>query len=269
MKAFMNHFLFDFRTGMRDKNLLLLNYLFPLGFFVMMGMLMTKINPLFSETMVPAMIIFSILVSTALALPNPLVSSREAGVFRSYKINGVPAISILTIPAIATIFHTLIVAAIITVLGPAFFQGQLPQNWGGFVVSYFAAVIACAGMGLLIGVVSANSRVTVLWSQLVFLPSMLLGGLMLPTSMLPESLARVSRILPSTYAMNAFQGLAQNEKTLFSPVWSVVILILGGIAAFLLSIYLFRWDSKNYSKQRNPLLGLLALLPYVLGIILL
>ncbi len=32
MKAFLNHFAFEFKTGIRDKNLLLLNYLFPSGF---------------------------------------------------------------------------------------------------------------------------------------------------------------------------------------------------------------------------------------------
>ena len=32
MNAFVNHFLFEFRTGIRNKTLLLMNYLFPPGF---------------------------------------------------------------------------------------------------------------------------------------------------------------------------------------------------------------------------------------------
>ena len=40
MTAFVNHFLFEFRTGIRNKQLLLMNYLFPLGFFLMMGFVM-------------------------------------------------------------------------------------------------------------------------------------------------------------------------------------------------------------------------------------
>ena len=39
MKAFINHFAFEFKTGIRDKNLLLLNYLFPLGFYVLISSL--------------------------------------------------------------------------------------------------------------------------------------------------------------------------------------------------------------------------------------
>ena len=37
MSAFVNHFSFEFRTGIRNKTLLLMNYLLPLAFFLMMG----------------------------------------------------------------------------------------------------------------------------------------------------------------------------------------------------------------------------------------
>jgi hypothetical protein len=67
--------------------------------------------------------------------------------------------------------------------------------------------------------------------------------------------------------MNAWQGLAFGMTPAIDPVWSLVILFLSGVIAFAASIYLFTWDSKNKQKGRNPLLGLLALLPFVLGAI--
>jgi len=97
MNAFIHHFSFEFRTGIRNKQLLLMNYLFPLGFYLMMGFIMAEINPLFREDIIPAMVVFAILAATLLGIPDPLVNARENGVFRSYKINGIPAISILTI----------------------------------------------------------------------------------------------------------------------------------------------------------------------------
>jgi len=45
MNAFINHFAFEFRTGIRNKQLLLMNYLFPLGFYLMMGVVMAEIIP--------------------------------------------------------------------------------------------------------------------------------------------------------------------------------------------------------------------------------
>jgi len=267
MNAFANHFSFEFRTGIRDKTLLLMNYLFPIGLYIMLGLLMTKLNPLFVETMIPAMIIIAIMSGTVLGLPHPLVTAREAGIFRSYKINGVPAISILTIPALTTISHMVVVAVIITATAPLFFSAPPPINWLGFILFFLLAAFAHAGLGMLISVISSDARSIVLWSQLIFLPSMMIGGLMVPYNMLPGALSKIALLLPATHAMNVFQGFAQNQVTTFDPLWSVLILLSGGILSFGLANYLFCWDSRNKARRGHPALALLALLPYVLGII--
>jgi len=269
VNAFVNHFSFEFRTGVRDRTLLLMNYLFPISLYIMLGLLMTEPNPPFLETMIPAMIIVAILSSTVLSLPNPLVAAREAGIFRSYKINGVPAISILAIPALTTILHMVVVAVIITATAPLFFNAPLPVNWPGFILVFLLTAFAHAGLGMLISVISSSTRAVVLWSQLIFLPSMLIGGLMVPFSMLPEALGKVGLLLPSSHAMNAFQGLAQNQATSFDPLWSVIILLAGGILSFGLANYLFCWDRFNKTRRGHPALALVALLPYVIGAVLL
>lgn len=266
MNAFAAHFSFEFRAGLRNRTLLLMNYLLPLGFYAMMGLLMAEINPLFRDVMVPAMVVFAILSGTLLGLPDPLVTAREAGIFRSYKINGVPSLSILTIPAVTTVMHMVIVAAIIAATAPALFRAPAPTDWLGFGLVFLALALASAGLGVLIGVISDSSRVTVLWSQLVYLPSMMLGGMMVPISLLPESLARVSMILPAAHAMNAFQGLALGGTTEFDPWWSVGILFAGGVLAFALAAYLFSWDSRNAGRRGHPALALLALAPYLAAV---
>jgi ABC-2 type transport system permease protein len=219
--------------------------------------------------MIPAMIIIAVLSGTILSLPNPLVTAREAGIFRSYKINGVPAISILTIPALTTIVHMVVVAVIITATAPLFFSAPSPVNWLGFILVFLLTAFAHAGLGMLISVISSSTRTVVLWSQLIFLPSMLLGGLMLSYSMLPGALAKVGLLLPATHAMNAFQKLALNQGAAFDPLWSVLILLAGGILSFGLANYLFCWDSQNKTRRGHPALSLIALLPYILGMILL
>ncbi len=269
MTAFAQHFSFEFRTGLRNKSLLLLNYLFPLGFYAMMGVLMGSINPLFIETMVPAMVVFAVLSGAVLGLPSPLVDAREAGIFRSFKINGVPALSILVIPALATAFHAVITAAIITATARPLFGAPLPVNWAGMAGVTLLIALTCTGLGVLIGVISANSQLTVLWSQLLYLPSMMLSGMMVPMSMLPRALAAVARLLPATYAMQAFKGLAYAQAAEIDPWACVAVLAAGGILAFAMAIVLFNWDSRNESRRAHPALALVALVPYVLGTMLL
>jgi ABC-2 type transport system permease protein len=267
MTAFFHHFMYDFRTGLRDKSLLLMNYLFPLGFYILMGLLMTGLNPTFAPTMIPAMILVAMMACTLLGLPNPVVESREAGIFRSFKINGVPALSIISIPVLSSFVHILLVSIIITFTAGPLFKAGIPLNWGYFVLILFLTAFAFASLGMLIGVVSPNSRAIVLFSQSIFLPSMILGGLMVPSSLLSPALYRVSLLLPTSYAMNAWRGLAFGMAPTFDPRWALLILFSSGIIAFALAIYLFSWDSKNKQSGHNPLLGLITLVPYVLGAI--
>jgi len=267
MNAFFHHFMYDFRTGLRDKSLLLMNYLFPLGFYIMMGLLMTGLNPTFAPTMIPAMILVAMMACTLLGLPNPVVESREAGIFRSFKINGVPALSIVTIPILSSLVHIILVSIIITFTAGPLFKAGLPVNWGYFVLILFLSAFTFASLGMLIGVVSPNSRAIVLFSQSIFLPSMILGGLMVPSSLLSPALYRISLLLPTSYAMNAWRALAFSMAPTFDPRWALLILLSSGMIAFALAIYLFNWDSKNRQRGHNPMLGLFTLIPFVLGAI--
>ncbi|MFZ1397222.1 MAG: ABC transporter permease [Candidatus Promineifilaceae bacterium] len=267
MSAFAIHFSFEFKTGIRNKTLLMMNYLFPLGFYFMMGAIMPGINPLFRDTMIPAMVTFAVLAATLLGLPDPLVNARESGILRSYKINGVPAASILLIPGLTTGLHLAVVALLITFTAPLLFAAAMPVNGLNFFIVLAALSLACSGLGLLIGVVSPSTRLTVLYSQIVFIPSMILGGLMLPYSMLPEAAQTFAQLMPATHAMNAFNGLAMGAVADFNPWASVGMLASSGMLAFGLALYLFSWDSKNNQRRGHPSLALLAFVPYVAGIL--
>ena len=264
MTAFANHTWIDLRSSLRNRQLLFLTYAFPLAFYAMMGLIMTQINPLFTATMIPAMVIFAVMIATLMTLPDPLVTARDAGILRSYKIHGVPA---LEHPDGADADHLPASggrhgdhpghgnAAVRLRLHPA--------DWAWFVAVTLVSVVAFAGLGVLIGVVSSSSRATLLWSQLIFLPSMLIGGLMMPFDFLPAGAQTFARLLPATHAMNAYNGLAYGLATPFSASASLVVLLVGGLLAFGLAILLFNWDRQNRTARLHPAFGLLAMLPYV------
>ena len=268
MNAFATHFLYEFRAGVRNVSLLLMTYLFPLGFFLMMALIMPGLNPFFLPVMVPAMVVFAILAATLLGLPEPLVQAREAGIFRSYKINGIPVSSILLIPALTTGLHLAIVVTIITTVGGVVFGAPLPESWSGFLLTFAATTLACEGLSVLIGVASPSSRVQLLWSQAIFLPCMLLGGMMIPWASLPPVAGKVALLLPATHAMNAFKGLAMGGTADFDPWLSIATLVASGVLGFALAIYLFSWDRHSSKRRGHPALALLVLLPYAVAMLL-
>jgi ABC-2 type transport system permease protein len=265
MKAVLNHLEFEFKSVVRDKSLLLMNYLFPLAFYFMMALIMPSINKNFNKTMIQGMIVFTIMVSTLLGMPNPMVSFREKGIYRSYKIYGVDLKAILFIPVITTAIHITIVSLIIIITSVTIFHSTMPQNYLGFVISYFIILFSFLGLGTLLGVCSPNSRVTVLLAQLIFLPSMMLGGIMMPTEILSKNIQRISNVFPSTHSMNLFNTMAFNNKTFNNSTGSILTLICGGVLAFIFATYLFTWDT-TYEKVNKKFFGILAILPYLISI---
>lgn len=265
MNAVLSHFAFEFRSGIRNRNLLVVNYLFPLVFYLMMGLIMTEINPGFRQALVPAMIVLTVMFSALMGIPDPLVKSREEGIFRTYRINGVPATSILGIAMLTAILHALIVSIIIVISGPLFFDAPLPLDWLNFLLVFIAFALASGGLGILIGVLASSSSMTIMLAQAIFIPSMLLGGLMVPHSMFSGMIAQLARLLPASNAMNAFNALAMGQPASFSAWGSAGALLLSALIAIGLAVAFFRWDRKNASRNGHPLLILLPLLPFALS----
>ena len=267
MKAIVNHLSFEFKSVLRDKTLLLMNYLFPLIFYFMMCLIMPGIYPGFRENMVPGMIIFTVIVSTLLGMLNPIVNNREKGIYRSYKIYGVPLKAVFIIPAATTMIHITLVALMILCTAVLLFQAAVPHSLLSFFGVYAVALFAFSGLGMLIGVCSPNERFSVLLAQLMFLPSMLLGGVVMPAGILSAGVQRAALLLPTSYATNALSAVYAGQTPAFGLGGSLWVLGLGGIAAYALAAFLFTWDTK--SRSMRSLAGLAVLIPYVLGMILL
>ena len=176
--------------------------------------------------------------------------------YRSYKINGVPALSILAIPALTATFHAIIASAIIAVTAGPLFGAPAPTSWPALALITLLTALASGAIGALIGVVASSAQSTVLYSQIIFLPSMVLGG----------SIRPISALLPSMHAMQAFVGFSYGQATAITPGVSTAVLVAGGLLAFGAAVYLFQWDSVNRARRAPAALALVALLPFVASI---
>ncbi|MFP4551031.1 MAG: ABC transporter permease [Spirochaetales bacterium] len=273
MSGYAHHLAFDFRSGIRDATLMLMNYLFPIGFFVMIGLFMPTINPAFLEIMIPGLVTFALMSGTLMTIPSTIVDQRNAGVLRSYRVNGVPAMALITIPMLGALVHMVIVSGFITVGGGLVFGATLPSNWVWFAAIVILTTLSLATLSVLIGIVAPSPRAATLLTQAVFVPSVLLGGLMVPSALLPAGVARGASLLPATQAMRAFGMLAMEggrtaaETTtngLMAGGLVPVIILAASIALNLaLCVALFRWNPRTHNMR--SVLALLALVPFVLG----
>lgn len=263
MTAVSEHLRFELRSMVRQPSQLLLSYLFPLGFFLFMGAVMPRLNPAAAATLVPAFALFAVFTGGILGLPAPLVESRRLGVTRSFRVIGVTDRAALGVPALANAVHGLAAATLVALVGPLLFDAAPPVHPVGFAGVLVLAAFAFTGLGSLIGVVSSDSRSTVLWSQSIFLPSMLLGGLLMPESALPEGLRRFSALLPTTHLMRLQDAFAYGRAPA-SGLWVDALAVFAtGLVAFTLAGRLYGAEEQATGARRS-LWVLAALLPLAL-----
>lgn len=263
-RALIEHVGLELRTGVRDRTLLLMTYLFPLGFYVFMGAFMTEMNPDYSDVMIPGMAVFAMLAAAMFGLPSPLITARQTGVLRSYRINGVPTTAVFGVPAAMTVVHLLVVAGVIAVTAPIMFDALRVADAAAFGLVAVLAATTHVALGALIGVVSSNDRIAVLWSQLLFLPSVLLAGIIVPLEQVPDGFEPLSLLLPATYAMEAFRGLAFDAETVVAPWPAMAVLAAGAVAALALTRLCYAWDEHGAGRRLHPAFGALAVVPYLL-----
>lgn len=265
MSAYTYHLMYDIRTGLRDKSLMLMNYLFPLGFLLLAGLFMTQVNPFFKDIMIPGMILFGIMSSTLLNLSSTQIQAREAGIFRSYRVNGVKLSSLVSIPVISSIIHSVIVSVIITFLSLLFFDATGPENWLWFFVVLVSCAVCLSTIGMLIGIVSPSQRAGILLAQIVYIPSVILGGLMVPSDMIPTNLQFIVSLLPASHGIQAFNNLSMGSGNgQFEPL---VILLVSSVLNLFLCAALFQWEAGKHAGKKS-FLGVLALLPFIASYVL-
>jgi ABC-2 type transport system permease protein len=267
MKAFLVHFRYEFGAILTDRSRLFMNYLFPLTVFLLLAALMTGVNPAFKQQMIPAMILFAMMSSALLFLSSSWLAQREAGIYRSFRINGVPARDILLAPALATICHLAIVSVIIALLAHFAFGAPFPASTSTFAFGWLLSGLALAGLAMAIGVAVPEQRAGMLVAQLVFLPSILLGGLMMPADLIPEGLSYLSRVFPARWAMEAMQATGSAGAPSNAGAWIArAVLAATAVAGYGVARALFEWHTVPLRPARMRLLAILVLAPALAGL---
>ncbi len=217
MNALLKQLAIQFRMDFRDKGTLLVFYLVPLGFYAVMGAVFSSVNPEIKPVLSATMAIFSVSMGALIGLPPTLVKLREAGVLRAYQVTGIPGSSVLSSVGLSAFAHLSIVSLIISVTAPLLFGAEAPQSAGGFFAVLAALLLCSVAVGLLIGATAKNQSMAMMLSQAVFMPSLMLSGIMFPADLLPAPLEHFGNILPATHAMHAFNGLAYGVTAQWSP----------------------------------------------------
>jgi ABC-type multidrug transport system permease subunit len=96
---------------------------------------------------------------------------------------------------------------------------------------------------------------------------MLLGGLMVPLETLPGGARLAALLLPTTWLAQLEQATVYGREVLVDPALAAAVLVASAALTFGIAAYSFSWDRKNATRRGHPALALLAILPFVVGML--
>lgn len=226
---------------------LLYGYLFPLIFLVAFWVLYRHEKiPLLRH--MGELLTVAVLGGACFGLPTTLVSDRERGVWRRYKLTPLPAWAIVT--STVVVRYVILLTAGLLQLALALAIGMtLPAHPFELWVAFTFVSFAFIGLGLVIAALADNVPAVQALGQCIFLPMLIIGGVAVQLAALPEWAQHVSAFFPGRYAVEALQACV-NGNGLAGARFSLLALTLTGVAACLAGAKLFRWDAQQRFATR-------------------
>ena len=232
----MNGFLYgaalQWKLDLRSRTMLITCYAVPLLFFAVMGGIFTSIMPESKETLIQSMTVFAVTMGALIGLPPSLAEIYRSDVKNAYQANGVPLSSGLILTNISAFVHLLIMSFILYVIAPAAFDARTPDHPG----TYFGALVILIAVSLsaasVIGLAVKDAANTSMFSILLFLPSIMLSGIMFPMELLPKPFEIAGKLFPAAWGYKLMTDGTFALQTL-CPL-CVIFLIMSALCAVLL-----------------------------------
>lgn len=236
MGAFLYGVFLQWKLDIRSKTLLITCYIVPLLFFAVMGGIFTSVMPQAKDTLIQSMTVFGVTMGALIGLPPSLVEIYSTDIKKVYKANGVPLHLGLVLTNISAYIHLFIMSVVLYFAAPLAFNAEIPDNPGRYFISLAVFIAVSLSIASIIGLAVKDQAKTSMVSIIVFLPSILLSGIMFPIDLLPKAFQTAGKIFPASWGYRIMADYIFQLKNL------VPLTVLFVLAVFACIILLRRLD---------------------------
>ena len=223
MSAFLYGVSLQWKLDIRSKTLLITCYIVPLLFFAVMGGIFTSVMPEARYTLIQSMTVFGVTMGALIGLPPSLVEIYSSDIKKVYKANGVPLYLGLVLTNISAYIHLFIMSIILYIAAPLAFNAEIPENPMLYFASLAIFIAVSLSIASIIGLAVKDQAKTSMVSIIIFLPSIMLSGIMFPIELLPKAFEIVGKIFPASWG---YRVMADSTFQLENLLPLVAILIL-------------------------------------------
>lgn len=229
MNCFLYSLVLQWKLDIRSKSLLVTFYIVPLIFFLIMGGIFTSVMPEMGSTLIQSMLVMSVSMGAFLGLPPSLVEIYGSDIKKIYNANGVPIYLGLVTILLSAFVHLMMTCIVILLLAPILFKASLPTQLPIFLLSLTIYIIVSLSIGCILGLTLKNQAKLTMFAQLVFLPSIMLSGIMFPISLLPDFLQVIGHVFPAYWGYRLMLENGFSIENLWYMIFIFCIAVMIGI----------------------------------------
>ena len=247
MRALAGQIALETKLFFRRKDELFWNLAFPMFFMVLYGFLYgdtkwAEFEIRAIDYMFPGIVVMALMVNGIMVNATGFVEERGKGIYRRLSLTPLKRQTIIG----AQIIHRYIVSLLQTLLllavGVFGFNVNIVGNYFFFWLVLTFGSLCFLSIGFALATLIRSTRSATPICLIVFFMLLFLGGIFFPLNTMPDFLAIISKVLPSTNLNDALR-LILIEGTGLGAAW-LELLAVGHwlIVSLGLSIKFFRWE---------------------------
>jgi ABC-2 type transport system permease protein len=242
LNGLSQHTLLTLRLNGRNRLALIYGYLIPVLFLFAFAALFRETPRLTRE--MGQLLTIGTLGGACFGMPTGLVSERERGVWRRYRLLPTSTAGLVVSTMVARFVIVASSALLQIAVAWLAFRTPWPNHPCQLAAAFVAVAFALEGMGLVIAALADTVPAVQALGQAIFLPVIIVGGVGVPLATLPRWSQTLAGFLPGRYAVEALQACI-NGSGLGGQVFPLVGLLVIGAAGCVAGAKLFRWDAQQ------------------------
>jgi ABC-type multidrug transport system permease subunit len=261
-RGIARHFLITLGLNFRSRQAILYGYLVPILFLAGFGTVFRAENPALLGEM-GQLLTITILGGACFGMPTALVAERERGIWRRYQLLPVATGNLVLSVMAVRVVIVASAALLQVVMAHMIYHTPFPENPVQTIAGVLIVTGSFLGLGLLVTALADDVPSVQALGQCVFLPMILIGGVGIPLAALPAWAQRLAGFMPGRYAVEVLQLGYADPQGMRRAGFSILALLVIGVAAATAGSVLFRWDSGRHIRRGSWAWIALALAAWV------
>lgn len=197
------------------------------------------------DFILPGQLGFSLLASGVFGVAFTFFILRNTLVLKRFFATPVSKGHIIMGEMLSRILFQLLTAFVIILLGKYLFGFTLIHGTVTFInlmILSFIGLFVFMGFGFLVSSIAKNESTIPPIANIITLPQFLIGGTFFSISVFPAWLQWIARVLPLTHLNEALRDVAFEGASLWDVRGEIGILLLWGVAVYLVTVKVFKWE---------------------------